>query len=326
MRLFVFPLLFLFLLCYSCKETTGGGLPENSATVPPRALEKTSLIVLGTTQDAGSPHIGCTRDCCKVLFTHPEADRKVVALGLTDPENGKCYLMEATPDLPEQMHLLNLYAPFNEKRTPDGIFLTHAHIGHYTGLMYLGKEGLGSTGVPVYAMPEMGVFLSQNGPWSQLVARDNIALREMASHEPVRLTANLQVTPFTVPHRDEYSETAGYIISGPHKKVLFIPDIDKWEKWETSITDLIAEVDYALIDGTFYDAADISHRDISEIPHPFITESMERFKALPEREKRKIRFIHFNHTNPVLRPESKISRHILSNGYGIARMYDVIEL
>ena len=31
------------------------------------------------------------------------------------------------------------------------------------------------------------------------------------------------VTPIQVPHRDEYSETAGYIIKGKNKKALFIP-------------------------------------------------------------------------------------------------------
>ncbi|MCB0376471.1 MAG: MBL fold metallo-hydrolase, partial [Sinomicrobium sp.] len=283
----------LFLIFYSCKNTAGdtASLTDSTVTALP---DKPFLIVLGTVQDAGSPHIACKKDCCRELFQNPDKTRKVVALGLVDPESKKCYLMEATPDLPEQLSILNACAPFNEKQVPDGIFLTHAHIGHYSGLMYLGKEGVDTGGVPVYAMPKMKSFLERNGPWDQLVTRNNIVIREITHNKGIKLTSNLQITPFTVPHRDEYSETAGYIISGPDKKVLFIPDIDKWEKWETSVTEAIETVDYAYIDGTFFDAADISHRDVSQIPHPFITESMALFGTWPESEKSKIRFIHLN--------------------------------
>eukprot|EP00957_Ditylum_brightwellii_P156501 11911053-Ditylum_brightwellii.AAC.1 len=65
------------------------------------------------------------------------------------------------------------------KKTPDGIFLTHAHIGHYTGLMYLGREALGAVDVPVYAMPRMRSFLKNNGPWSQLVSLGNINIQNL---------------------------------------------------------------------------------------------------------------------------------------------------
>ena len=321
-RLVILIPLFIF---YGCKDNSGANGPPTSdhAASPP---ENPALVVLGTVQDAGSPHIGCQKDCCRDLFSNPDNSKKVVSLGLIDPENKKCYMIEATPDFPEQMRILNDHAPFNQKQTPDGIFLTHAHIGHYTGLMYLGKEGMDTKAVPVYAMPKMKVFLEENGPWSQLVSRNNIVLREMAHQNSIQLTENFSITPFTVPHRDEYSETVGYIISGPAKKALFIPDIDKWEKWETAIVDVVAAVDYAYIDATFYDSRDIKHRDISEIPHPFIIESMALFKTLPAEEKSKIRFIHINHSNPVLRPDSEQSQTVLKNGYGIARIFDVVEL
>ena len=139
------------------------------------------------------------------------------------------------------MHLLKAHSAFAEKETPDGIFLTHAHIGHYTGLMYLGKEAMNSSNVPVYAMPRMKTFLEENGPWSQLAKAQNIALQEMQADSSISLTANLTVTPILVPHRDEFSETVGYIISGPAKKALFIPDIDKWEKWDLDIIQMIAQ-------------------------------------------------------------------------------------
>jgi len=129
------------------------------------------LLVLGTIQDAGSPHIACKKDCCKNLFKTKNRSRLVTSLGIVDSKNKQTYLFEASPDMTFQMKMLNKAAKFEHNPIPDGIFLTHAHIGHYTGLMYLGKEATDAKQVPVFAMPRMKTFLEQNGPWSQLVKR-----------------------------------------------------------------------------------------------------------------------------------------------------------
>ena len=318
--------LVIIIAMYSCNGNTGNKNAETIHTGTVKPLTETSLIILGTIQDAGSPQIGCTKDCCKELFQQPGKERKIVSLGLVDPANQKKYLIEASPDLTQQAKALKNYTSFDTKETPDGIFLTHAHIGHYTGLMYLGKEAINADSIPVYAMPRMKNFVEQNGPWSQLVKNKNIVVREMNDQKEIQLTNNLRVTPFIVPHRDEFSETVGYIISGPNKKALFIPDIDKCEKWTTNIIEAIAKVDHAFIDGTFYDGEEINNRDISTIPHPFIIESMRLFNDLPAAEKKKICFIHFNHTNPVINKETKQYRQVIQNGFNIALINDVIKL
>ena len=173
--------------------------------------------------------------------------------------------------------------------------------------------------VPVYVSSRMKKFLETNGPWSQLVSNKNIDIKLMNLEEPIQLSSELTVTPFMVPHRDEFSETIGYKISGPQKSALFIPDIDKWEKWEKSILEEIKKVDFAFIDATFFSGKEIQARDISEIPHPFVIESIEMFKNLSTKEKSKIHFIHMNHTNPLLKPESKESKQIKKLGFNIAR-------
>ncbi|KMQ65742.1 pyrroloquinoline quinone biosynthesis protein PqqB [Chryseobacterium angstadtii] len=284
------------------------------------------LIVLGNVQDAGSPQIGCTKECCADLWKHPQQDRKVASIGVADYNLQKTYIFDATPDFTQQVQLLQASLGIPEKTAPDGVFITHAHIGHYTGLMYLGKEAMNSKNVPVYTMPKLKVFFETNGPWSQLVKLNNITLQEMQNETPVKLSTNLEVTPVQVPHRDEYSETVGYIIKGPHKKALFIPDIDKWNKWKHSITEYIKNVDYAFLDATFYDAEEIGNRNMADIPHPFVIESMELFKNLSPKEKKKVFFIHFNHTNKILRTDSEQSRQVLKNGFNIARLGDEVEL
>ena len=318
----IFYVLFISLIICSCQSRVEKKKDIITGDGASKTITATSLIVLGTIQDAGSPQAGCTKDCCKDLFLQPDKDRRVVCLGLVDPLNKKNYIIEVTPDLPQQLKALKRYSSFSNKETPDGIFVTHAHIGHYSGLMYLGKEAMNTDSIAVYAMPRMKNFLSHNGPWSQLVNTKNISLQEMTDQKEIQLSPGLKIIPFIVPHRDEFSETVGYRITGPNKKALFIPDIDKWEKWSTSVKDAIAGVDYAFIDGTFYDAAEINNRDISTIPHPFIIESMKLFEDLPAKEKKKIWFIHFNHTNPVLNKTSEQAKWVLKNGFNIAGIND----
>lgn len=305
------------LLLLGCKSTSA---------IQQATIKGVSLVILGTVQDGGSPHAGCQKDCCKELFAHPDPNRQVVSLGVVDAVHQKNYLFEATPDLPRQIKHLRQLSTFASKESPDGIFITHAHIGHYSGLMYLGREAMHTKDVPVYVLPRMQQFIRNNGPWSQLVNLHNIALQPIQDTQTVILTPALQIRPFTVPHRDEFSETVGFIISGPNKKALFIPDIDKWEKWGHSIANAIAQVDYAFVDATFYDAAEINNRNMAEIPHPFVVESMELLKNLPAAEKRKVFFIHFNHTNPLLNANSPQAKTVLANGFNIAKINQVFYL
>jgi pyrroloquinoline quinone biosynthesis protein B len=273
-------------------------------------------------QDGGSPHLGCEKECCKTI----DPNKKVVSLGLIDPASGKRFLFEASPDINSQLKMLNQSLGDKKENAPDGIFLTHAHIGHYAGLMFLGREAMNSKDVPVYAMPKMKIFLENNGPWSQLVSLNNIRIHPLSEGKWEDLGPRLKVKPILVPHRDEFSETVGYIIEGPNKKLLFIPDIDKWEKWRTDIVALIKEVDHALIDGTFFSATEVGNRNIAEIPHPLVQESMKLFDALPTKEKEKIMFIHFNHTNPMLNEDSEEVKLVKSNGFRIATMHLQITL
>ena len=273
--------------------------------------ESDYIQVLGIVQDAGYPHIGCEKDCCKAVSP---GDYFVSCLGLVDKTNNKRYLFDATPDIHNQ---LNLLEKFSDANLVDGIFLTHAHIGHYTGLMYLGREGLGGKNIMVYALKRMSKFLTKNGPWDQLVKLNNISIQTISNKEFVKLSENIFVIPIRVPHRDEYSETVGYKIIGKSKKILFIPDIDKWDEWKKSIIEEVKLVDYAFIDGTFYNGTELN-RDMREIPHPSIEETLQLFSNQPVAERNKIYFIHINHTNPILTNKNGIRDLVESLGFNIA--------
>ncbi len=274
------------------------------------------LFVLGVGQDAGLPQTGCYQPHCMPGWLDPALRRDAVSLALVEPDTRKKYIFEATPDFPRQLYRLEVEAP-SDQYDLEGIFLTHAHIGHYTGLMFLGKEAMGANQVPVYAMPRMAEFLKTNGPWSQLVDLGNIVLQPLVVDEPVGL-GRVQVSPFLVPHRDEYSETVGYFIEGPSKSALFVPDIDKWDKWQHQLQDIIQSVDYALIDATFFADGELPGRDMSKIPHPFVVESMQLLQSLDEQQRKKVWFIHMNHSNPLLDPGSDQSIEVRAKGFNVA--------
>ena len=275
------------------------------------------IYILGNTQDAGLPHIGCQHPFCEDSFNEYE-EHYTTSIAVINSDLKKYILFEATPDITFQLNNLNKNI-FDQFLLPESIYITHAHIGHYTGLMYFGREALGAKGLIVKVLPRMSNFLQNNGPWSQLVDINNIKIKEINFESSTNELKNINVTPVQVPHRDEYSETAGYIIKGKNKKALFIPDIDKWEKWDRDLSQLVKEFDFLLIDATFYDSKEIN-RDISEIPHPLVTETIDLLSGLDLKNRNKVYFIHMNHTNMMLDPDSKLSKLVISKGFNIARL------
>ena len=275
------------------------------------------IYILGNVQDAGLPHIGCQHKFCKEKFNEFE-EYFTTSIAVVDPLERKYILFEATPDLPYQLNYLEKEI-FNEFLLPESIYITHAHIGHYTGLMYFGREALGAKNLMVKVLPKMGDFLKTNGPWNQLVDINNIQIQNLNFGLNTNELRNITVTPIQVPHRDEYSETAGFIIEGRNKKALFIPDIDKWEKWNKNLKQLVYEFDYLLLDSTFYDSDEIN-RDISEIPHPLVIETINLLDDLSREQKDKIYFIHMNHTNLMLDPSSELTKLVKDKGFNITRL------
>jgi len=267
-------------------------------------------VLLGSAQDGGFPQAGCTCAACRAAWAGTIQAETPTALALVDHDACASWLIDATPAFATQLNRLQTTAPGAPLR---GIFLTHAHIGHYTGLIHLGREVMNSDGLPVYATERTCGFLTANAPWSQLVALGNIVLHPVEPGTPVELTPALHVTPIMVPHRAEFSDTAGYIVEGPEHALFYCPDIDGWAQWDEDIAIAVASVDVALLDGTFYSAAELPGRNRAEIPHPLVTESCARLAAQAER----VVFVHMNHSNPLLHPSSAERRLVEDAGFTV---------
>jgi len=245
------------------------------------------IVVLGIAQDQGIPQLGCDQELCRSIREGKRKPERVSSLGLVNRARGISYLFDATPDMVSQL------ATLNGGKSPSAVFLTHGHIGHYTGLMYFGRESLDAKSVPTYGTARMVDFLTKNGPWSLLVSRSNLELRTLSPDVAVSLEDGITVTALLVPHRDEFTDTVGYLIEHAGRRALFIPDIDQWSKWSRSIRGLVDTVDLAFLDGTFASAEEVPGRSTADIPHPLIPVTRELLKGT----KASVWFIHLNHTN-----------------------------
>lgn len=198
------------------------------------------------------------------------------------------------------------------------VWLSHAHIGHYTGLMYFGREAMATRGLPVYAGERMHAALLSGPPWQQLIDLKNIELRPLRTGLAVSASPQVTITPLTVPHRNEYSETYGFVVTGPRHKALFIPDIDSWSGAAFSITELAADMDYCFIDATFFSGDELPGRDLREIPHPLVKDSMHLLQSVSDAGLCKIHFIHLNHSNPLLDTQSAAHSELTARGFAVA--------
>ncbi len=332
------------LLCCTSDPPNDGG-PAAPGLVEPTALPSSTpyVLVLGTAQDGGLPHLGCDAQACMDARRDPAKRRFVTSLLLCDPRDGRRYLFDCTPDLKEQMEVARGHPAsrhIEEPRPPlfEALFLTHAHMGHYGGLLQLGREAFAVKELPTFVTPRFAEFLRDNGPWKLMVDERRLTLQELDPAVAVALAPDLAVRCFRVPHRDEFSDTVGFVIDGPHRDLLYLPDIDKWEAFDGwtapdgndggggdggniennggihHIEEALAAVDIALIDGCFFADGEIAGRSMKAIPHPFIVESIARFAKLPLATREKIFFTHLNHTNAAADPGGEAARAVIAAG------------
>lgn len=280
-------------------------------------------IVLGTAQDGAVPQSGCGCCACLAARVDPARARRPSCLGLLEEASGSRFMVDATWQFPDQLQALNAAAGQPAVGPPDGILLTHAHVGHYAGLVHLGREVMASHEVPLWVMPRMAKFLSSNQPWASLVEDHNVVLQELTADRRVELGSGLSVRPVPVPHRDELSETVAFEITGPSRRVLWLPDIDVWDE---RLGSWLADVDVAWLDGTFFSDAELPGRDIQQIPHPRVSEHLQEYSRLADEAEVDLRLIHLNHSNPLCDPGSPESLQVEACGVKVAAEGERVQL
>jgi pyrroloquinoline quinone biosynthesis protein B len=284
------------------------------------------IRVLGIAQDGGLPHAACRCERCEAAWADPRRASPVASLAIIVDMH--VWLVDASPDLPRQLEALAdvRQAPAGgvDRRPLDGVLLTHAHMGHYLGLAYLGYEAVAVSGMDVWASPRMAGFLRTHAPWERLVRQQGIIVHEAVEGAAVVLDreAAVEAVPVAVPHRAEYTDTYAWRISGPRATVLYVPDTDPWPKWTRSLDEVLAGVDLLLVDGTFHSMDELPGRDISQIGHPLVVDTMDRLQAKVSAGELEVWFVHLNHSNPVLEPDGPERAALEARGFRVAAVGD----
>lgn len=281
-------------------------------------------LVLGSVQDAGLPQVGCyTPRCDQGRALHATGrGRFVSSLAIVEPGAERFYLVDATPDITRQIDLItepSFRRRAAARRPFDGIFLTHAHIGHYAGLAVLGNEGMGMSETPVYCTAAMADFLGSNQPWRFLVDQGRIELRPLAIDRWHRIDERLEVQLWQVPHRNEFADTVGFVFRGGTASVLFLPDINAWTLWDRNVADEVARVDVALLDGSFWSMDELPGRSVQDVPHPLMMQTMDALQGVVDRGASRVVFTHLNNSNPALDEGGSQQSEVFRRGFEIAR-------
>src|SRR5262245_23700931 len=225
------------------------------------------VVVLGTAQDGGFPHAGCACRSCEAARWDPSLRRRVASTAVVGA-TGRTLLVDATPDFPAQV--ADLAAALERRGVPDQILLTHAHVGHYLGLAMLGREAMNARGLPLRCTEPMERFLRGNRPWSHLVDRGQVEIRRIRAGEPEAFDGTT-ITAFLSPHRGEDTDTLGLEVQGPARRLVYVSDADAISR---PLAERLSAADFALVDGTFYDPGELPNRDIQEVPHPFVRDTV----------------------------------------------------
>lgn len=298
-----------------------------AASLPGQLLHRRDephALVLGSVQDGGFPQAACYTPRCDAGRALQAAGRGrfVASLALVEPAAERFYLVDATPDITRQLDLIDAPAfrlRAAARRPFDGIFLTHAHIGHYAGLAMLGREGMGIRETPVYCTAAMAQFLAANLPWRFLVEQGHVTLHPLALDQWHAIDPSLSVHLLKVPHRDEAADTVAFLFRGPAHSLLYLPDINAWHLWNRNLAEVVAAVDVALLDGTFWSLAELPGRTADDVPHPLMPQTMDALQVVVDRKEARVVLTHLNNSNPALDEGGPEQAEVARRGFEIAR-------
>jgi pyrroloquinoline quinone biosynthesis protein B len=267
-----------------------------------------SILVLGSGQDGGSPQLGHTSGV--------GPNRTASSVAVISPD-GAIVLLDASPDIRQQTISLMTSEVFpTDRSTPfDAVALTHAHMGHYAGLVHLGNESGDAKGVSLLATGKMHTFLRSNQPWRMLYQRGNV-VPDTFGLGAIRIDERMTIDALAVPHRAEFTDTVAISVRIDDAPwFMYLPDIDAWADWPGAEA-AISEHALCLLDATFSDPDELPGRSIADIKHPLVTDTVERFSHLTGSTQ--IVLGHINHSNSLADIESEIAVRTRAAGFAVA--------
>lgn len=283
--------------------------------------------LLGTAAGGGFPQWNCWCPSCEVARRDPaRAMPRTQSSAAVSADGERWFLLNASPDVREQVQSLNGHAPAGARHVPvEGVVLTDAEIDHSLGLVLL-REG---RALRVYATRQVEVTLEADSRFlrtTRAFATVTVTTLEPGRATPLQLRqggdSGLFVTPFIVPagpprfaSDDTAGHTIGLEVSGPGGSVVYAPATGAMD---AGLLERIARAGLALVDGTFWEddeliALGIGERTARQLDHVPIWAPDGSLVRLAGTGTQCV-YVHINNTNPILVEDSPERRAVESAG------------
>jgi pyrroloquinoline quinone biosynthesis protein B len=278
--------------------------------------------VLGSAAGGGSPQWNCHCETCEAARAGVRARPRTQSSLAIRGEEGPWFLVNASPDLRQQLETLTPARVDGVRSAPiAGVLLTDAEIDHTAGLLLLRES---PTPVRVFG----GAAIQRALAETLLRMLDRFAGVEWQTLESDRPTelegSSLVVECFDVGDAESTGfvfrdrTTAGVATYAPALATL-----------EDGVLTRLAASDLALVDGTFWRDDELARLGISDrrardMGHAPLSGPDGTLAALAGLQRPRKALVHINNTNPILLEDSPEREEVVRAGVEVA--YDGLEV
>ncbi|WP_324716746.1 pyrroloquinoline quinone biosynthesis protein PqqB [Carboxydochorda subterranea] len=297
------------------------------------------IRVLGTTAGGGLPQWNCNCANCRRARAAGPSGRRLQSSLAVSPDGAAWYLINATPDVREQMAHFRALAPGPGIRdTPlRGVLLTDAELDHTLGLLNLRENArwtLWATPAVLHVLesvypvlPILRAYSSELQVRAMPVDRAFMLPPERAPGASVQVLATevsrrLPVYAQALSGAPAPGAVVAFTLTNPAtgRRLVYAPGL---RRLEASLRAQLEQADVVLLDGTLWDEDElirlgVAHRTAADMDHAPMNGShgtARWFGELPARWKL---YVHVNNTNPALDPSSPERRRLREAGLDIA--------
>ena len=292
--------------------------------------------ILGSAAGGGFPQWNCRCPTCEAARAGARARPRTQSSLAVRGDDGPWFLVNASPDLRQQLEALAGPSPDGVRAAPiAGVLLTDAEIDHTAGLLLLRESA-----APVHVYGAEGVERALREGYPVLPMLERYCGAEWHTLEPGRAQpldgSSLTVEPFGVggdaPRYLDGSgvelEASGFVFreGGNGAVVTYVPGLARLD--DAALTRFAAS-DLVLVDGTFWREDElallgISARSAHDMGHLPLSGPGGTLEALAGLERPRTVLVHINNTNPILLEDSPERAAVVRAGVEVA--YDGLEV
>jgi len=291
------------------------------------------LVLLGTAAGGGFPQWNCWCPTCRVARTDPTRARpRTQSSAAVSADGVRWFLLNASPDVREQLARLETPAPAGQRHVPvEGILVTDAELDHTLGIALLRE----ARQLQLYGTQAVLRVLTDDSrilPVTRAFAAVTVTPLPLEQATPLRYAAGgesgLSVTAIAVagdPPRFARGADAGHTVGlwitdrATGGTAAFVPGCGALEP---SLRQRLAGADLVLFDGTFWTDDEmvrlgLSERTAREMDHLPISGEGGSLQVLADLPSRHRVYTHINNSNPMLVEDSPARREVEGAGLAI---------